>query len=137
VIDESVLNELKKRIDDHEKRIAALEGSPVKKPQSEMKKLSIKEFLLDKKPENDVQKTLAIGYYLEHLEGLNGFNIKDLAEGFRSAKEPAPTNINDKVNSNIQKGYMMEEKEKRDKLSTWVLTNSGEKFIEGEQINEG
>jgi hypothetical protein len=68
---------------------------------------------------------------------MSQFNIKDLAECFRSAKEPAPANINDKVNSNIQKGYMMEEKEKKDKLTAWVLTNSGEKFVEGGQTNEG
>ena len=133
---EDVINEIMTKLEDHESRISALEGAPAKKTQVEGKKLSIKEFLLTKKPANDVQKTLVIGYYLEHFEGMNEFNVKDLAEGFRSAKEPAPANINDKVNSNIRKGYMMEEKERKDKLTAWVLTNSGEKFVE-EGLPEG
>lgn len=134
--EEDILKDIMARLEDHESRISALEGAPDRKPKVEGKKLSIKEFLLTKKPANDVQKALAIGYYLEHFEGMNEFNVKDLAEGFRSAKEPAPANINDKVNSNIQKGHMMEEKEKKDKLTAWVLTNSGEKFVE-EELLEG
>ena len=127
---EDTLRDIMAKLENHESRISALEGAPAKKTQVEGKKLSIKEFLLTKKPSNDVQKTLVIGYYLEHFEGMNEFNVKDLAEGFRSAKEPAPANINDKVNSNIHNGHMMEEKEKKDKLRAWVLTNSGEKFVE-------
>ena len=67
---------------------------------------------------------------------MDKFNTKDLAEGFRSAKEPPPTNMNDKVNLNIRKGHMMEAKEKKDKSKAWVLTNSGEKFVE-EGLPEG
>ena len=125
-----------KKLDDHERRISALEGTPAKKMQAEGKKLSVKEFLLTKKPTDDVQRTLAIGYYLEHFELMNSFNARDLAGGFRSAKEPLPTNVNDKVNLNIGKGYMMEAKEKKDKFKAWVLTNSGEKFVE-EGLPEG
>ena len=133
---EDMIKDIMTKLEDHESRISALEGAPGKKTLVAGKKLSIKEFLLTKKPANDVQKTLVIGYYLEHFEGMNEFNVKDLAEGFRSAKEPAPANINDKVNSNIQKGCMMEEKEKKDKLTAWVLTNSGEEFVE-EGLPEG
>lgn len=125
-----ILNDVLKKLDDHERRISALERAPAKKIEGEGKKLSIKEFILTKKPGDDVQKTLVIGYYLEHLEGMDKFNTKDLAEGFRSAKEPPPTNINDKVNMSIRKGHMMEAKEKKDKSKAWVLTNSGEQFVE-------
>lgn len=133
---EDVIKDIMIKLDDHESRISALEGMPTKKTQGEGKKLSIKEFLLAKKPTDDVQRTLVIGYYLEHFEGMDRFNAKDLADGFRSAKEPPPTNINDKVNLNIGKGYMMEAKEKKDKFKAWVLTNSGEKFVE-EELPEG
>jgi len=123
------ISEVIRILEDHERRISALEGMP-EKLKSEGKKLSIKEFMLTKNQTDDVQKTLVIGYYLEHFEGMDKFNAKDLAEGFRSAKEPLPGNVNDKVNSNIGKGYMMAAKEKKDKFKAWVLTNSGEKFIE-------
>lgn len=133
---EDMIKDIMGKLEDHENRISTLEGMPDKRTQDESKKLSIKEFLLAKKPEDDVQQTLVVGYYLEHLEGVDKFNIKDLAEGFRSAKEPPPTNINDKVNLNIRKGHMMETKEKKDKFKAWVLTNSGEKFVE-EVLPEG
>ena len=129
--EEDIIEGIMRKLGDHETRISALEGMPAKKIEGEGKKLSIKEFILTKKPGDDVQKTLVIGYYLEHFEGMDKFNAKDLAEGFRSAREPLPANINDKVNLNIQKGQMMETKEKKDKFKAWVLTNSGEKFIEG------
>jgi hypothetical protein len=131
-----VMKDIMKQLEDHERRISALEGAPAPKMRKEGKKLSVKEFLLTKKSTDNVQRTLAIGYYLEHFESMDRFNVRDLADGFRSAKEPLPTNINDKVNMNIRKGYMMETKEKKDKSKAWVLTSSGEKFVE-EGLSEG
>lgn len=133
---EDSLENMMRKLEEHESRISALEGAPAKKMQAVGKKLSVKEFLLTKKPPDDVQRTLVIGYYLEHFESMDTFNIRDLAEGFRSAKEPAPTNINDKVNLNIRKGHMMDAKEKKDKSKAWVLTNSGEEFVE-KKLPEG
>ncbi len=133
---EDMIKDIMRRLEDHENRISALEGMPAKRMQVEGKKLSIKEFLLAKKPRDGVQQTLVVGYYLEHLESMDSFNARDLADGFRSAKEPLPSNINDKVNSNIDKEYMMKAKEKKDKLKAWFLTNSGEKFVE-EGLPEG
>ena len=133
---EDSIENIMRKLEEHESRISALESTPAKKMQAEGKKLSVKEFLLTKKPTDDVQRTLAIGYYLEYFESMDRFNVRDLADGFRSAKEPLPTNINDKVNLNIRKGHMMEAKEKKDKSKAWVLTNSGEKFVE-EGLPEG
>ena len=137
MMEEDRLKDIMKRLEDHESRISALEGIPDKKLKTESKPLSIKEFLLKKKPKDDVQKTLVIGYYLEHFEGMDKFNVKDLAAGFRSAREPLPENINDKANLNINKGLMMPSKEKKDKFKSWVLTNSGEKYVEDGLKTEG
>lgn len=125
-----------KKLEDHERRISALEEMP-QKTISEGKKLSVKEFILEKKPSDDVQRTLVIGYYLEHFEGMDKFNVKDLTEGFRLAREPLPANINDKVNLNIAKGCLMAAKEKKDKFKAWCLTNRGEKFVENGLKTEG
>ena len=129
LLEDSIENIMRK-LEELESRISALEEVPAKKMQAEVKQLSIKEFLLVKKPRDGVQQTLVIGYYLEHIGGMDEFNVRDLADGFRSAKEPLPSNINDKVNLNIDKEYMMKAKEKKDKLKAWFLTNSGEKFVE-------
>ena len=123
------INDIIKRIEDLENRVSILEASP-RKSESATKVLSIKEFMLEKRPEGDVQKTLVIGYYLEHFAREESFNGKDLNEGFRSAREPVPSNINDRVNLNIAKGHMMDAREKKDNRKAWVLTNTGDKIVE-------
>lgn len=119
-----------------EERISHLESivlsQPVAVMSSSKKKTSIKEFLNDLKLSNDVQRTLAIGYFLEISEGLTSFSKVDLEKGFRSAKEKVPLNINDKIGMCIKNGFMMEAEEKKDNLKSWVLTSSGEKYVKGE-----
>jgi len=121
-------NVIMNKLEEIESRLAALEGLP-RKVDNKEKEISLKEFILTKKPEDDVQKTLVIGYYLEHFSGEESFNVKDLSEGFRSAREPVPSNINDKVNLNIAKGHIMDAREKKDNRKAWVLTNTGDNFV--------
>ncbi len=117
-----------------EKRVAELEAR--QRPEVEElssknpKELTVREFMLAKRPSNDVEKTLAIGFFLEKFEGASFFNVEDLARNFALAKEACPLNINDKVNLNIKKGHMAEVREKKDKKKAWMLTNSGERFVE-------
>ncbi|MGB3906792.1 MAG: hypothetical protein WBB22_17945 [Anaerolineae bacterium] len=124
--------QIAERLADHEKRISDLEAVLQKKPHVRSKPLSIKEFILQKKPRNDVQKALAIGFYLEQYEDYSSFNVTDLADGFRAAKERVPDNVGDKVQKNIRNGHMMVAKEKKDNLTAWTLTNSGEEYVEND-----
>ncbi len=127
---EELFETIKKQLADYEKRISKLEALSETKPEPIAKKFSIKEFLLSKKPKDYPSKTLAIAYYLEKYEKLPSFNAKDVEKGFRLAREPLPKNINDNVNKNISKGYIMEAPEKKDNLTAWVLTSSGEIYVE-------
>ena len=122
--------EIKKKLKEYEERISKLESLSQTKPETVEKKISIKEFILSKKPKNDVQKTLVVGYYLEKYKNYSPFNVKDLKRGFITAREKVLKNIGDKVQKNIKKGHMMEFEEKKDNLKAWILTNSGEKNIE-------
>lgn len=124
--------EIKKKLKEHEERISKLESVSQTKPETVKKKISIKEFILSKKPKNDVQKTLVVGCYLEKYENISPFNVKDLERGFIAAREKVPKNIGDKVQKNVKKGHMMEFKERKDNLKAWILTNSGEKYIESD-----
>jgi len=121
---------IKKKLEEFEVRISKLESLFKEKPESVRKKLSIREFILSKSPKDDIQKTLAIGYYLERYEGFSSFNANDLENGFRRAKEKIPRNINLNVIYNIQKGYMVEAEEKKDNRKAWYLTNSGETLVD-------
>ena len=131
VLDEEI-EKIKRKLDEHEERISAIEKAFQAKPEAIKKRISIKEFILSKKPKNDVQRTLSIGYYLEKCEAISSFNIRDLKKGFRDAKEKVPKNINLCVTANVGKGHMMEAKEKKGDLKAWVLTNSGEKYAEND-----
>ncbi|MGB8218370.1 MAG: hypothetical protein WCE94_13810 [Candidatus Methanoperedens sp.] len=123
-------DEISKILENHERRISQLESLFQSKPENVKKNLSVKEFILSKSPTGDVQKTLVIGYYLEKYDGLLSFNVKDIENAFRAAKETVPDNINYKIFRNIEKGYMMESKEKKDNLKSFTLTSSGERFVE-------
>lgn len=93
------------------------------------RKMSIKEFLIEHAPADDVQKTLAIGYFMETYEGMTSFNRSDLEKGYRAAKDSLPLNINDKVNMSIKNGHMMEAEKKKENMKAWVLTRTGEQYI--------
>lgn len=127
------LNTLHAKVLKLESRIAAIEVLLGDRSDSNttlgLKEMSVREFILGKKLSGDVQKTLAIAYYLEKYQGVTSFNVEDLAHYFQLAKEPVPQNLNDKINMNIKKGHVMESKEKKDNKKAWVITNSGENFI--------
>jgi hypothetical protein len=124
---------LESRVLDLEIRVKALEQDALKpgphvSPVISRKKQSPREFLFAHSPETIVQKTLALGYYFESVDSKGAFNTDDLAAMFRLAKEKSPANINDMINKNIKKGYLMEDAQKAEKKS-WVLTSSGEEFV--------
>jgi len=127
------IQKLKDIIMIHEERIKQLESkftnNGVDKSILE-KKQSMAEFLLRKVPNGDNQKTLAVGYFLEHNENKESFTTKDLEEGYRHAKEKIPKNLSDTIYQNISRGYMMEIKDKKEGLRTLTLTSSGERFVE-------
>ena len=126
------ITEMKNKLEEHEKRISKLESTFQAKPETAAKKVSIKEFILSKKPKDHVHKALTIGYYLENYEGLSSFNVKDLERGFRAAKEKVPGNTWDKVLKNVQKGHMMEAEQKRDGMKAYVLTGTGEQYVDND-----
>lgn len=89
------------------------------------KKLSLREFIIDRAPSNAVQTTLTIAYYLEIFDGVAPFNAADLEQGFRAARESVPPNINDKANMCVGKGYFMVDKNKKDNMKAWLVTRTG------------
>lgn len=123
-----------RRIEELEKRVEKLEqmlaGPGV--VTTKAKKMSAKEFLLTKGAQSEVQKALALGYFLEHMEGMESFNVADLESAFRSAKEKLPKNMNDAANKNVARGFLMEAETKKDSKKAWCLTSTGERHVENE-----
>jgi len=130
---DKVLTEIRERLEKMEERLAKLEGANQQESKTASKRAtSINEFMRNQQISGDVQRTLAVGYYLEKWEGLSSFNAKDLADAYRRLKIPKTQNINFnyKVIKNIQQGYVTETKEKKDNQKAWVLTYSGHKYVE-------
>jgi hypothetical protein len=124
---------IEQRVEKLERQVAALMAMFSSQPAplvSREKKMSPKEFLMTKILKTEMQKTLALAYYIEYLGGMECFNVTDLEAVFRSAKERLPKNMNDAVNKNIARGFLMEAVEKKDNKKTWVLTSTGEKCVE-------
>lgn len=132
---EELLSEILREVKDLSVRVTRIEdgtapgndsGNATVRPP---KKQSIKEFLIERPPTDDVQRTLAIGYFMETQEALSSFNKDDIERGYRSAKQPPPANINDKVNLSIKNGHIMEAEEKKGNKKAWVVTSTGEQYI--------
>lgn len=92
------------------------------------KPVSIKEYLIGKNPQTANDRALTMGYFLENISGQDQFNVEDIKGCFRMAKIPAPKNVNDIINKNIAKGFMMESGKSRGTKS-WVLTATGEAVV--------
>jgi hypothetical protein len=93
------------------------------------KKLSIKEFLLESPPSTYIQRTLAVGYFLETHAGMASFTKVDLEKGYSDAKETKPSNISVNIKHCIKQGHMMEAEEKKNNKTAYVVTRSGEQFV--------
>lgn len=122
--------EILKKLENIEIRLLRLENKHEPNRTENKKDLSIREFLNQKKPKGDVQKTLTIGYFFEQYKNMKSMNIGDFIQGYKNAKEPTPNKLNDKIYKNCKKGHMMEADNKKDNKKAWVLTNDGEKFVE-------
>jgi predicted Ser/Thr protein kinase len=126
---EREIKKIKTKLVELEARLTKLESIKETYPQK-IRKLSINEFIRSKNPKNDVEKTLTIGYYLEQYESMENFNSNDMKKYFIKAKERIPPNISDKIQKSIKKGHIMDSEETKNNLKTYILTNTGIKFVE-------
>ncbi len=126
------------RVEQLERRVAAIEALMSRTPDTPTgaKPMSIREFVISKDPKTSVDTTLLIAYYLEKFAGVSPFNHDDLIRGFAEAKEPLPSNPSDMVYKNIRRGFLTETKEKKNGMKAWIVTNSGERFVEN-SLKEG
>ena len=134
---EEALSRIEAMLQEHERRIKALEEklsgpeAAVQQQPPPPKVQSIRQFMIEKGPTDDVQRSLVIGYYFEKQLGYLSFNAKDVEKGFVDAREKVPGNVADKILKNVWKGHMMQVSDDKDGLKAYVLTNAGTKFVEG------
>lgn len=128
------LEDLWNRVAEIERRLGQLEEAQKSQPASQppVKQQSLREFLLAKKPSTAWKKALIVAYFLEKFSSVSPFNLDDLRKGFAQAKEPLPSNPSDMLYQSVKMGYLMESTERKGNSKSWVVTNLGERLVEGQ-----
>jgi hypothetical protein len=67
---------------------------------------------------------------LETHEGIGSFTRADLERGYRDAKHSLPSNMSMNIRHCVAAGHMMKVKEKKDNKPAYVVTSTGEQFVE-------
>jgi hypothetical protein len=93
------------------------------------KKVSPAQFFKKCNPKTDVDRVLVAGSYLEQFRNAQNFTAAEVREVIKEAKWPPPTNVNDAVNRNIKKGFLMSAGDRENKI-TFVLTSDGEDLVQ-------
>ena len=123
------------QLKNHEERLRKIEGLVFLNDQKvtllqNNKKMTIGEFVMERNPSDDIQRTAVFAYFLEKFDGQQVFNSADIQDCFRRSKSTMPDNISDKINKCIAKGWISETAQKKDDRKAFYITNSGIKGVE-------
>jgi len=111
-------------------RVTTREGIAVSPPpQTEVggKKVSAAEFLKGASAQNQTDRAVLLGYYLEKVEGLSSFTTTELAHWGKEVKRPFG-NVSDVVAKLSARGLMMSTGDK-DGQRAYALTATGEEYV--------
>lgn len=112
-----------------EQKITHSQTSNTDSVQKTTKALAPNEFIRKMAPKTQVDRGLALSYYLEYHSSLESFTTAELADICKKAKQPAFTNISDVVGQLVSRGLLMGAGDKDGKRA-YSLTTSGEEQIE-------
>lgn len=126
-----------KMVQDHERRIAALENKKVEAAPERFRGQSINEYLLETKASGYIKKTVACGYYLEKEKSTEFFTLGDIEATLREAREPVSKNTSKDIQRGMKKGWIMQHTEKKAGKRTYRITAKGIKAIESKFEGKG
>lgn len=87
---------------------------------------------LDQKgnPQKHTDVVTIYAYWLFHVEKMESFNVKDIVGCYNRTRKTKPSNPNQIINQNVTSHLFAEAKEKKDGLKAWVITRTGEEYVE-------
>jgi hypothetical protein len=92
---------------------------------------TIGEFLDTKgDPSKHTDATAVFAYWLFKVEKMLSFNVQDILGCFDKTRKNKPTNVNQIINQNVATHIFAEASEKKDGLKAWVITRTGEEYVE-------
>ncbi|MEM4142837.1 MAG: hypothetical protein QW445_01680 [Candidatus Bathyarchaeia archaeon] len=92
---------------------------------------SLVEFINAKgNPSEHTDLELLFAYWLLKKENMTFYNVSDIENCYNEARIPKPRNINDVQNKLQKKGYITLVKEQKEGKKAWVITLTGEKYVQ-------
>jgi len=88
---------------------------------------TIDEFLLEREPRNDEEKTLFVAFYLDKFHSLRSFTASDLENGFKESEGGIPRDLQGKIKWNVKKGFLFQTD---DSVPTYSITTLGRSQVE-------
>jgi hypothetical protein len=87
---------------------------------------------LDQKgnPSKHTDSMAIFAYWLFKVQKAESFNVKDMIDCYDKTRKAKPSNPNQIINQNVQRHIFAEASEKKDGLKAWVITRTGEEFVE-------
>jgi len=87
---------------------------------------------LDQKgnPSKHTDSIAVFAYWLFKVEKMESFNVKDIIDCYDRTRKAKPSNPNQIINQNVASHIFAEASEKKDGLKAWVITRTGEEFVE-------
>lgn len=112
---------------------AALENHSTVEPTittaiSDNKPMSASELLRIVNPKSFTEAVLMAGYYLEITVRMKSFNVKDVVQVLKDARNPLPQNPSDIINRCAVLGWIMKIGEKGN-MTSWALTRTGQELV--------
>lgn len=87
---------------------------------------------LDQKgnPKKHTEKVAVFAYWLFEVEKMESFNVKDIVDCYNKTRLVKPRNPNQIINTNVASHLFAPAEERKDGLKAWVITRTGEDFVE-------
>jgi hypothetical protein len=91
---------------------------------------SLGDFLETKGAGKQTDDTAVFAYWLLKSESVESFNANDMLNCYERTRKTKPKNINATIDKNVSRHIFDVAREKKDGLKAWVLTQTGEKYVE-------
>jgi hypothetical protein len=130
---EGKFEELKKDAQQTTAALPSPSGSQVPAPSTGNAILSgsIVEFIKAKgDPRRHTDRMVLFAYWLFKKEKMSSYNIADIINCYDQARIPKPANPSDLMNQIQGQGFVTTAKEEKDGKKAWIITTTGEKYVE-------
>lgn len=92
---------------------------------------SLVEFIKNKgNPSSHTDIAIIFSYWLHKKEKIGSYNKDDIENCYTVARITKPKNVSDVMNRLQAKGYLMPANQKKDNKKAWIITKSGEEYVE-------